>query len=91
MKLAYTRAIVDAIHSVSLTDAPVEPDPVFGVHVVTKCPNVPEKILIPKNTWSDEAAFNQTAKKLAKLFCENFKKYEAGVDDAVRAAGPQAS
>src|SRR5436305_7760447 len=38
IKLAHTRAIIDAIHSGALGDAPVERDPVFGVEVVTECP-----------------------------------------------------
>ena len=89
MKLAFTRAIVDAIHSGALADAPVEPDPVFGFNVVTKCPNVPEDILLPKNTWADKTAFDQTAKKLGQLFRKNFETFEAGVSDAVRSAGAQ--
>ena len=89
MKLAYTRAIIDAIHSGALADAPIQPDPIFGVGVVTACPGVPDEILIPKNTWADTAAFDQTAAKLAKLFAENFKNYEAGADAGVRAAGPK--
>ena len=28
------------------------------------------------------------ASQLADMFAENFKKYESGVDEAVRAAGP---
>ena len=34
MKLSITRAIIDAIHGGQLADAPVQPDPVFGVGVV---------------------------------------------------------
>ena len=48
MKLAYTRAIIDAIHSGALADAPTTPDPVFGFDVVTACPDVPPEILIPQ-------------------------------------------
>ncbi|REJ66817.1 MAG: phosphoenolpyruvate carboxykinase (ATP) [Planctomycetota bacterium] len=88
MPLASTRAIVDAIHSGALTDAPCQADPSFGFDVVTKCPQVPEEILVPKNTWSDPQAFDQAAAKLAGLFRENFTNYEADVDEAVRAAAP---
>ncbi len=88
MKLAYTRAIVDAIHSGALKSAPVEPDRLFGFDVVTDCPGVPKDILVPKNTWEDKSAFDKTATKLAGLFRENFQNYEAGVDEAVRQAGP---
>ena len=90
MKLAFTRAIIDAIHSGILADAPVEVDPVFGLRVVTKCPGVPDDTLLPAKTWSDQAAYKNTAKKLAGLFRKNFTTYESGVSDAVKAAGPKA-
>ena len=90
MKLAFTRAIIDAIHSGVLAETPVQRDPVFGVSVVTQCPDVPEEILTPRNTWADTDAFDRTARKLAGLFRENFTTYEAGVDASVRAAAPTA-
>jgi phosphoenolpyruvate carboxykinase (ATP) len=89
MKLAYTRSIIDAIHSGALADAPTAPDPVFGLDVVTACPNVPPEILQPRQTWPDPSAFDATAKKLAGLFRDNFKAYESGASDEVKAAGPK--
>jgi len=88
MKLAYTRTIIDQIHSGDLTDAPVIRDPVFGFDVVTECGGVPSEILQPRNTWADPSAFDATAKKLAGLFRQNFTTYEAGVSPDVRAAAP---
>ncbi len=88
MKLAFTRAIIDAIHSGALNDAPKQPDPVFKFNVVTECPGVPSETLVPVNTWADKGQFDQTVKRLADLFSQNFKKYEADVSDAVKAAVP---
>ena len=88
IKLKYTRAIVDAIHSGKLVDAPTQPDPVFGVNVVTDVAEVPRELLIPKQTWADAEAFDASANKLAALFNANFKQFEDGVSDAVKAAGP---
>jgi phosphoenolpyruvate carboxykinase (ATP) len=90
IKLAHTRAIVDAIHNGSLVGGRTRRDPVFGFEVVTACPGVPAEILWPRDTWADKAAFDATAKKLAGLFVENFKKYESGAGSEVRAAGPSA-
>ena len=89
MKLSYTRAILDAIHSGALAGAPTMPDPVFGFDVVTACPDVPPEILIPKQTWPDPSAYDAMARRLAGLFRENFKGYEAGASDELKAAGPK--
>jgi phosphoenolpyruvate carboxykinase (ATP) len=88
IKLSYTRAILDAIHAGQLSDAPAEREPFFGLSMVTECPNVPKEILIPRNTWNDQAKYEQTAKKLASLFRANFKSYADSVSEAVRAAEP---
>jgi phosphoenolpyruvate carboxykinase (ATP) len=48
MKLANTRAIVDAIHSGALAGAKTVRDPVFGFNVATECPGVPGEILLPR-------------------------------------------
>ena len=89
MKLSYTRAMVDAIYTGELAKTGTQRDPVFGFHVVTKCPHVPAELLIPSNTWSDKATFDHAARKLAKLFQDNFAKYADGVSEAVRQAGPK--
>src|SRR5687768_17006977 len=64
MKLSLTRSIIDAIHSGQLANAPTMSDPVFGISVVTKVPNVPEEVLVPRNTWSNKQAYDQAAQKL---------------------------
>ena len=89
IKLRYTRAIIDAIHSGALDKAETVEDPNFGLAVPTSCPEVPSEILSPRNTWADKAAYDAQAKKLAKLFAENFKKYEAQASAEVRADGPK--
>ncbi len=89
IKLKYTRAIIDAIHAGSLHDVATVEDPAFGFAVPTSCPGVPAEILQPRGTWNDKAAFDAQAKKVAGLFKENFKKYEAQASAEVRGAGPK--
>jgi phosphoenolpyruvate carboxykinase (ATP) len=89
MKLAYTRAIVDAIHSGALADQPTQVDPIFGLAIPRACPGVPDEILVPRNTWADKAAYDATCRKLAKLFAENFRHYEDVAGRAVIDAGPR--
>ncbi|MBL8868704.1 MAG: phosphoenolpyruvate carboxykinase (ATP) [Planctomycetaceae bacterium] len=89
MKLKITRAIIDAIHQGTLKNAPTLTDPTFGIAVPTACPNVDPGILIPRNTWKDPQAYDQTAQKLADLFRNNFQKYIDGTSEEVRQAGPK--
>ena len=89
ISLKHTRAIIDAIHNGALAKSKTVRDPVFGFDVVTECSEVPSSILVPRGTWPDPAAYDTAAKKLANLFRENFKIYESGVSDDIRAAGPK--
>lgn len=89
MKLKYTRAIIDAIHNGSLANAPTETDPVFGLEVPTLCEGVPSEILIPRNTWSDKAAYDRQANKVGALFRKNFEKYADKAGAEVLAAAPK--
>ena len=88
MPLAWTRAVVDAIHGGALRQAASRRDPVFGLDMVTECPGVPREALVPRDTWADPAAYDRAARALAGRFCDNFRAYEAGVAPEVREAGP---
>ncbi len=88
MKLPYTRAMVRAIHDRSFDGIPFFKDPVFGLDVPAAVPNVPTEILSPRQTWTDPAAYDAQAAKLAGMFRKNFEKF-GGVDPAIIAAGPR--
>ena len=64
-------------------------DPYFGFAVPTSVPGVEPHLLYPMKTWKDKAAFDETARKLVRMFQENFTKYEKHVDADVRAAAPE--
>ena len=90
MNLKITRAIISAIHSGALANVNTQTDPVFGFEVPTACPGVSAEILTPRSTWKDPTAYDATARRLAGLFRENFKKYETNVGPEVGFAGPKA-
>jgi phosphoenolpyruvate carboxykinase (ATP) len=90
MKISYTRAMIRAILNGSLAKTETRPDPIFGVGVPVSCPDVPSEVLQPRNTWTDQEAYDRQARDLARRFNENFKKYESGVSEAVRAVAPKA-
>ncbi|HEX8847008.1 MAG TPA: phosphoenolpyruvate carboxykinase [Pyrinomonadaceae bacterium] len=90
MKIKYTRAMIRAILNGSLAGVETKPDPVFGLNIPVSCPEVPSEVLIPRNTWKDQDAYDEKAHDLARRFNENFKKYSDGVSEAVRAVAPKA-
>src|SRR5262249_49599918 len=89
MKNGYTRAIIRAALAGELDNVAYETDPIFNVAVPASCPDVPPDVLKPRNTWTDPAAYDVQAAKLARMFAENFKAFEGGVTAEVRAAGPR--
>lgn len=84
-----TRAIIHAILDGRLEKLPMRQDPNFGFQVPTECPDVDSKILDPRGTWTDPAAFDKIASDLAKSYIENFKMFEHDVTAEVLAAGPK--
>jgi phosphoenolpyruvate carboxykinase (ATP) len=90
IELAYTRAIIDAIHDGTLAQAKTTEHPLFGFAVPTECPGVPSELLQPRDAWQNKPAYDAAAQKLAQLFRENFNKYADVASDAIRNAGPKA-
>ncbi len=89
MKLSYTRAMVTGHPGRDAgRKCPRRADPVFGVGVPESCPDVPSEILQPRNTWDDKEAYDAQAKKLARMFVENFRQFEGETSNEVREAGP---
>jgi phosphoenolpyruvate carboxykinase (ATP) len=88
MSIRHTRATLDAALTGGLDGVAFEADPVFGLQIPASCPDLPHQVLRPNRTWADQSAYDAQARKLADLFRENFKTYEAEVTDAVKAAGP---
>jgi phosphoenolpyruvate carboxykinase (ATP) len=88
IKLGFTRAMVTAALSGELDKIQTWTDPIFGLAVPKRIAGVPDALLHPRETWQSPADYDAQASHLADLFAENFKKYESGVGDAVKAAGP---
>jgi phosphoenolpyruvate carboxykinase (ATP) len=88
--IAHTRAMVHAVHSNGFKGTDYRTDPFFGMSVPTTCPGVPTEILDPRSTWRDGAAYDTQAKKLARMFTDNFVAYASDLPADVRAGGPLA-
>lgn len=75
MKLKFTRAMVRAALDGELNNVETVKDEFFGLNIPLHIPGVPDEVLQPNKTWSDQAAYEVKAKELAAKFKENFKKF----------------
>lgn len=89
MAIKLTRAMVSAALNGELEKSEFVLDEVFNVLVPKTCPNVPDEVLMPRNTWQDKAAYDQAAADLAALFVKNFTKYQ-NMPKEIIDAGPRA-
>ncbi len=90
MKLGYTRAMVRAALAGQLDQVATQADERFGLAVPIQVPGVPAEVMRPRDTWSDGAAYDAQAKKLAEMFRKNFEKFGTNVAPAIAEAGPRA-
>ena len=89
MKIAHTRAMIKAALAGQLDTVQYAVDPFFNLEVPQSVPGVPSEVLNPRNTWKNAAEYDEQAAKLARMFIDNFKTFEAEADPAVTAAGPK--
>jgi phosphoenolpyruvate carboxykinase (ATP) len=83
MKIAYSRALVNAALDGTLAAGEFEKDAVFGLDIPKACPGVPAEVLNPRNVWADKAAYDATAKDLVVRFRKNFEQFRANVSPEV--------
>ncbi len=88
MPIKATRALLAAALDGTLANAEMRVDPNFGFQVPVAVPGVDTKILNPRDTWADKAAYDAQAKKLVSMFRENFKIFESHVGNDVLEAAP---
>jgi len=88
MPIRVTRRLLSAALDGSLAQASFRKDPYFGFSVPTEVPGVETHVLRPETTWASQSLFAETATRLVGMFKENFRRFEAHVDDDVRAAEP---
>ena len=88
MPIEHSRAMLRAAMSGALDHVEYVTDPVFGLQVPATCPGVPDEVLQPRSTWSDDAAYDAQAQELAARFRQNFAAYGDVAAQQVAAAGP---
>ena len=88
IKIKYSRAMITAALSGSLDNVKYRHDDLFNLDIPTEVEGVPFDILDPKNTWVDKDSYELSAKKLAQMFVENFRKFE-NISPEIIDAGPK--
>ena len=60
-------------------------DPIFGLAIPKECPNVPNIVLNPPNTWYSIDEYYRKANNLAESFKSNFKQFKDVPEDILDA------
>ncbi|MCB0459879.1 MAG: phosphoenolpyruvate carboxykinase (ATP) [Flavobacteriaceae bacterium] len=88
IKLKYTRAMITAILNGELDNVEFQQHPIFGLFMPTSCPNVPEEMLDPMNTWLQKGAYVSKSIQLAHSFHLNFEKFANQASQQIIEGGP---
>ena len=89
IRLPYTRAMIQAAHTGALDNATMIQDEYFGLYVPDHCPNVPDEVFFPKNTWGDARAYDRQANQLVRSFEKNFEQYRPLASNPVSETSPR--
>lgn len=89
ISIRHTRALLNAALDGRLMDVEYRKDKLFGFGVPTHCPEVPEDVLDPANTWGNKTDYWRKYDALAARFIENFKLFASGCPEEVKRAGPR--
>jgi phosphoenolpyruvate carboxykinase (ATP) len=89
ISIRHTRNLLDAALSGALDRVEYRKDKLFGFEVPVSCPEVPQDVLEPSNSWGNKDEYWKKYDALAARFVENFKLFEEGCSREVREAGPR--
>ena len=87
-RLADTRRMIHAALGGELEAVPTVRDDVFGLAVPERIEGVDSKLLRPRDTWTDPAAYDAQLQQLAAMFRENFEQFREAASEEVLAAVP---
>jgi phosphoenolpyruvate carboxykinase (ATP) len=78
MSLKDTRACINAILDGSIKDSEFDTTKTFHLQVPKTLGDINPDLLNPRNAWEDKEAFDRARDELARMFIENFKRYQDG-------------
>ena len=90
MSIKNTRACIDGILSGAILETEFETLETFNLEIPKALAGVDTEVLNPRNTWEDKVEYDTMLAKLAKMFRENFHRYDDnGGEFNYSSAGPQ--
>lgn len=89
ISLKHTRRLITAVLEGEMDEATYQKVDIFNLSVPTQCAEVPEDILMPRNSWSNKIAYDEQRIKLAEMFQANFEKFTDKVSENITAAAPK--
>jgi len=75
MSIKNTRACINGILDGKIENSEFDTLPIFNLSIPKTLDGVDTEVLNPRNTWQDKSQYDETAKELAAMYIENFKKY----------------
>ena len=75
MPIQATRALLSAALDGSLGSVNYRVDKFFGFEVPESVNGVPDKLLNPRDTWTNKDAYDAQVQKLLTMFNKNFEQY----------------
>lgn len=85
MPIKATRALLTAALNGTLNNVEFRVDPNFGFDVPVDVDGVANVLLDPRRTWDNPETYDRDAKRLVKMFADNFAQYLSHIDDDVKA------
>jgi phosphoenolpyruvate carboxykinase (ATP) len=89
ISIHHTRKLLNAALDGLLDAEEYYLDPIFKFKVPRHCPDVPDSVLFPANSWADEDEYLRKYISLASRFIDNFKVFARYFPDTVLQAGPK--
>lgn len=89
ISIRHTRNLLNAALDGRLNDVEYRKDKLFGFEVPLSCPDVPENVLEPSESWGNKDEYWKKYDALAARYIENFKLFASGCPDEIKAAGPR--
>ncbi len=89
ISIHHTRNLLNAALDGKLDKVKYRKDKLFGFEVPLSCPDVPEGILEPSNSWGDTKDYWKKYDSLAARFNQNFKLFADKCSQPVIDAGPK--